>query len=851
VGRRDEFARLKAALSDLEEGEGGVLVLRGEAGIGKTRLLEEIREMARLRGVCTLESRCFAAESDVAYGPLIEGLLPVAREPSSENGSGPSFHQLGVLFPDHFPHPAPAHRDELEADAGRRRLYEEVAILLGRACDRTPRLWIVEDLHWIDGSSAALLHYVSRRLGRRPLLLLVSVRAREELDEATERLLDDWNGPARAEFLDLQGLSDEEIGDLVRQVRPEGLSDALVATIRKLAGGNPFFALEMASAAGELEAWGSTQRRSRDLLTHNLRSLIGVRLKGLDLEAVRLLETIAILERHARPFLVARTTNLSTGRVAEIGRTLYSRGLLHDDEGRLEFPHDITREYVYANMGELQRAALHLVAGEVLAGSGESVSASTLARHFALGGDRPRAYEYAIRAAELSSQSYAHDEAIDLASLAVRHAGSPEERAAGLQILGEAEAAAGSVARAVDHMVEAIDLGASTAPETVELRLKVARFYTELGQTSGLNGTLSLIEDTLPALDEDTRVHFRLEALQWKLKCSMRAGAYQASSQVKDEIEEAYRLIPSNKLNPRAHVAALYSLAAYACFQESALKAINLLDELKRLAPEPPASMELSLAALRTVALLRLARWDAAHHHLTTALEAARTKNDVLLIQSILNNLMVSAIEQGDWSQAVVLNGKLSDLAIGLPSEATNLLDHRLNEADMLFYQGETRKANEALSVSFDKLEERSSSNLIDVVSSLGLIRLGLGDREGACQLWERIQDIPTDDVRAVQDRYKPAWFRAYMTWTERRSFDACSRVLAEAESLERDVNIPSLYKIRWLIRMFAAVDDGQRLDSTSLRRSEEARNLRDARMGWFVYFAARWLKAAIRTASP
>jgi len=846
VGRRREFSRLKEALAGLEDGQGGVLVLRGEPGIGKTRLLEEIRELARLKGVFTLESRCFAAESDVAYGPLVEGLLPVARENARENGSAPTYHQLGVLFPDHFPDPGPARRNELEADAGRRRLYEETSLLLGRACDRTPRLWIVEDLHWMDGSSAALLHYVSRRLAGRPLLVLVSVRADEELEEATESLLDDWDGQGRAEFLEIEGLSDDEVSDLVRQVRPD-LSEAMAETIRRLAGGNPFFALEMVSAAGELEEWGSTQRTSRDLLTRSLRSLIGVRLKGLDLEAVRLLETIAILERHALPFLVARTTNLSTGRVAEIGRTLYSRGLLHDDDGRLEFPHDITREYVYSNMGELQRAALHLVAGEVLAGSQESVSASTLARHFALGGDRPRAYEYAMQAAEQSALSYAHGEAVDLASLAAKQAGSPSERAAALEILAHAEASAGSVGSAVEHMTEAVETGSYSVCDTVELRLSVARFYTELGEVERLDSTVAKIEEALPRLGAETGVQFRLEALQWQLKCALRTGSYHTSKELRDQIQSEYRATPTASLTARSQVAALYSLAAYACFHESAEKTVSLLTELRELVPELPAGMDLSLAALQTAALLRLARWDEAHHHLLSTLEAARAKNDVLLTQRILNNLLVCAIEQGDWTRGEDLDRQLSQVAIGLSPEAATFLDHRINEADLLFYQGDARRAQDVLRGVVSRLQETSSSDFADAASSLGLVNLQLGDFEEAQDLWMQLQGISADHLRAVQDRYKPAWFSAFMRFVETSSLAESRGLLSVAESYEESVNIPSLLKLRWVGCLLSAVAEGRSYDVGNLRTTEEAQGLRAARMGWFVYFGARWFKTVLR----
>lgn len=851
VGRREEFSLLKDALGRLEVGAGGVVVLRGEAGIGKTRLLEEVRDLARLRGIQTLESRCFAAESEVPYGPVVEGLASVAADPARENGDRPSYYQLGVLFPEHFDDPGEDRRDELEADAGRRRLFEETAMLLGRACDRTPRLWIVENLHWIDASSAALLHYVSRRLRDRPLLLLVSVRDDEALEEATQGLVDDWCGQGKAICLELDALSEEEVGDLVGEVRPEGLPEPITATIQRLAGGNPFFALEMVSAAADLEEWGSewgsSQHSSRKLMTRGLRSLIGVRLKGLDLEAVRLLETIAILERHARPFLVARTTNMSTGRVAEIGRTLYSRGLLHDEEGRLEFPHDITREYVYSNMGELQRAALHLVAGEVLAGSEESVSPSTLARHFALGGDRPRAYEYSLRAAEQSAHSYAHEEAIDLATMALSQSSNPRERAAALKILAEAESATGKVSSAAEHLSEAISLDVDGAEEGVELRLLAARLYTDLADSKRLTSTLEQIEERLPHLGTRVRFYCRMEALQWQLKLLMREGSFRASSEIRDEIQGIYRAANPEELSDRAHVAALYSLAAYSCFHESGDEAISLLNELADLVPSPPAPMEFQLPALRGAALLRLARWDQAEFCLRAAVQAARAKNDVLRTRLLLNNLLVSALEQGEWAQVDNLRSQLSEMVIGLPQWSTDVVDPLINQADLHFYRGEPRKAQDVLEALIGHLESNPSSMLAESFSALGLVKMQLGDLDGALRLWKRMQELPDDHLRSVQDQFKRAWFSASMVLGHDGSLDRSLDILSKAADRERGVNVASFHKIRWIQRLFVALAGSEQLGGEGLRSGEEASTLRESGLGWFVYFAARWFKVSGR----
>jgi DNA-binding SARP family transcriptional activator len=845
VGRRKEFAQLKNALRQLEGGKGGVVVIRGEAGIGKTRLLEELRELARLHGTRILESRCFAAEADVSYGPIVDGLQPIARDVASGSERGePTFFQLGLLFPEQFPRATPRGEAELEADAGRRRLYEETAALLRMATDDEPRLWIVEDLHWIDASSASLLHYVSRRLRDHALLVLVSVRTGQELDENTESLLHDWCGQSEATCVDVDGLSDQEMEELIESVSPAELSDAQVDFIRRLASGNPFFALQMASASSDLREWCPEAVSSRNLLTESLETLLGVRLKGLGLEPVRLLETVAILERHATPFLVARTSSLSTGRVAEIARTLYARGLLQDAEGRLEFPHDLTREYVYGNMGELQRAALHLVAGEVLAGSEEPVSPSTLARHFELGGDRPRAFEYALRAAEQSAHGYAHEEAIVLARLAISQATSRGERAAALRILAEAESASGSLEAAEAHLKELIDLAVLQPEETVTIKLKIARARVELSQFRSAELMLDEVEEATTQLSSTGHVDFEAEALHWRLKSAMMRGDIGASERAVCALRDLLPTVGETG-RERAEAVALYSLAGHSLFTMSIDTARQYCNRAIEVLGGSDPDLHLRLKTLHGAILTRSMEWSSASKLFRSALTEAKRLNDVRHILALVNNLACCHLEQGDWQQVSSLHKTFGDFASGLSETMSFRADIDLNYANSLFYQGKTRAAAASLEGILPTARRiGKTSVLLEMEALRGLVYAQLGRWRDVKQSHAILADLSPTDLGIIQDRFKVYWLRAFVA---RCSGEDCVGLWEEAASVDERSDRVGHLKLLWLRTLFAS-EMPSSIDPTTHR---DGRRLLESGLRWFAYFARRWIVQATGRRAP
>ncbi|MFQ5690184.1 MAG: AAA family ATPase, partial [Gemmatimonadota bacterium] len=445
VGRASEFEKLRTEVRQIRSKRGRILVLRGEAGIGKTRLLEEMAKIAPVEGIAHFRSRCYPAEANVAYGPILDGIQPIAtRLVKSSILASHDYYQLGHLFPQLFVRPPEEEFEAIDPAVRQRRLYEEVTDLIRRMCAATPVLWVVEDVQWIDRSSASLLHYIARRLRERPFTLILSVRSEIALGEAAARLMGEAGAQVETHFLDLGPLDEASVRELIVLAAGDADEDARQLA-EKYSGGNPFYALEILRAAQAGDGGGPRSQgltRASLLISNRLRVLLTARLQGLPPQALRLLEAVAALDRHAAPQHVTKVAGLLRHEAEPLSMELCARGLLREAEDRFEFTHDIMREFVYKNLGLLRRAALHLAVGEILA-SASDAGPAILAHHFQLGADQARAYEFAIRGAEEAVSTCAHREAVSMATVAQSVAATPEHRFAALRLRAEAELAAG------------------------------------------------------------------------------------------------------------------------------------------------------------------------------------------------------------------------------------------------------------------------------------------------------------------------------------------------------------------------------------------------------------------------
>jgi DNA-binding SARP family transcriptional activator/tetratricopeptide (TPR) repeat protein len=408
VGRQAERAALASLVAAASAGTAsGVLLVQGEAGIGKSRLLDELAQMVRAAGGRVLTGRAFEAEMVRPYGAWVDALRSVPKEAVGEGLRA----DLGSLLPDLGPVAIGA--------ADRNRLFDAVvALLTGLTADASPLALLLDDIHWCDEAAAALLHFVARGLPGSRVLLAVAARPGELADNhAVSHLVSALGREGRLRTLDLPSLSREEIEALARGVDPT----VDVARVAAECDGNPLFALELARAL-----------RGGDPRSETLSGLIDDRLARLDDRGRELLPWAAALGRSFDLDTLGAVAGLVPGELLAAVGGLEQRGIVRaDPAGRgYDFVHDLVRRSAYQRLSEPQRRLVHRHIAAVLEAmpDGEEALAGEIAHHAALGGDPERAARAAIRAGERCLRLFAQAEAAELAERGIRQVqGLPRE----------------------------------------------------------------------------------------------------------------------------------------------------------------------------------------------------------------------------------------------------------------------------------------------------------------------------------------------------------------------------------------------------------------------------------------
>ena len=840
LGREDEMEKLRAAVRLIADSPVTSLLVSGEAGIGKTRLVSEFTRSVALENVRLLESRCYPAEAEVPYGPVIDGLRPIAAEVARRPAKDlESFTRVGHLLPE-FEYLTRDEGHRVDPAAWRRRLYEEVTGLVRLGLEATPIVWIIEDVQWMDATSTSLLHYMTRRLEGFPFLLIATLRVARGADLPGALPLSPPGASDLSSEVRLAPLSAEEIGEILQRAAPDPGHKAALQLAQRLAGGNPLYALEVFRAAVGSTEWAAEASRWDPLTDARLSKVLAVRLKGLSRRALTLLQATAVLERQATPGAVAAIAGLTLPQAAEASVEPYARGLLQDREGHLEFVNDVVREYVYSSMTAVARTALHLTAAEFLADS-SATNAATLARHFHLGEDRARTYSNAMQAAREAKSSAGQMEAAAMADLALRNCKGQEERLAALHLLAEAELESAQLASAREHLDEILRLDVDMAVEDrVEVKFKLVTATGGQANWDEARRILSEIDrDTRLVRSKTRRTEIHLEVLNWRLKAASRINDTAQATRIRDRIERLRAAAQGvEQLTEEGAATAGCGLAAYELFYGSARKGLNILGDL-RIKEAWPEHLVHRIRLLRGLGNQRMGFWDASEHELKAAYGLAKKTNDTLQVASVLTNLACTAVERGSWDDARHYSDAAGNLHRALSSALDVLVPLRLNAANLAFYQGNVR---EAYSLYMDVYERAADSDYTEfkteLEACLGLAALQLRDTV-ATRRWLTACDTRETSLSGMQERFKVEWFWGYchrrvdpLTVNER-----LRRVAEQQESFDR---VGSL-KLRWLAEIIVPSPTAPSRGSKAETRGE----LSEAGLGWFVHFSDRWRRLA------
>lgn len=425
VGREKELAQLRAAVDELCAGQGGILFAVGDLGLGKTRLLAELEKIVEQRATL-FQAFCAAVPAPPPYGPFAAILRAWSgAEPDDEADVVSLQRQLGRLD-GIAPDTADGLARLLNLDHGDGRLMVEpipaFADWIKALASERPLVIALDDVHWLEPSSALLALELCELAMRLPILLVLTLRPDHESHGWRLRTSARAAHPSRARELRLEGLSDEHARELLFELAPTTES-ATVDEIVRRAEGNPLFLEQLLRAVGErgsLAAEPSDVRTvaTARLLPPALASIFVGRIDRLPLEARSVAQTAAAIGRTFSKDLLTRVVDPATAKVGL--PTLIDAGIVteHDSEPdqTWSFTHALLRD---AALSTLVRRRRREIFGRVAAALEQSVGAAhdehveLLAYYYARSDENERALHYQERAAEKAFRVGANTEASD------------------------------------------------------------------------------------------------------------------------------------------------------------------------------------------------------------------------------------------------------------------------------------------------------------------------------------------------------------------------------------------------------------------------------------------------------
>jgi DNA-binding SARP family transcriptional activator len=450
VERGDQWATLAAAWHALGSTRGGIALIDGEAGTGKTRLAEEFLRWIVADGGTVLRGRGYGGRTGMPYGPIVE-ILREALDQPGVGGTEPDWlAEVARLVPElrqRFPGlPSPSvTNDPMHG----RRLYEGVAQLILSLAAERPVAIAIDDLELCDEDSCGLFLFLSRRLERAPVLWLGMLTLGElEREAPAARLCRVWRTKPHAIAITLAPLSLTAVSALVAELgRLDDGADVrrFAERLHEVTGGNPFYIQEILKtlfAQGLLEVDSESRRWSLPRaetsgngldvpMPRSVHDAIAERVERLPEMAHAVLVTVAVAEIGCDTELLSHVHGISRLHAASLGDALVGRRLLTEEENAYRCAHPVIARVVRDALSPSRRREVHrslaLTLQALAAESGKRTLAGVIALHADRGGERGLAYQAALEASQVASDRFTQEEALSWLDQAATYARTADE----------------------------------------------------------------------------------------------------------------------------------------------------------------------------------------------------------------------------------------------------------------------------------------------------------------------------------------------------------------------------------------------------------------------------------------
>jgi DNA-binding SARP family transcriptional activator len=673
VGRDQVWKRMQATWQVAASGQPRLLILSGEAGVGKTRLAEDLLRWASRQGMITAVTQCYPAEGDLAYTPVAALIRSDALRPGLKRLPAEWLSEITRVAPDLI-----AIRPDLQPPGPmterwqRHRLFEALARAVLSA--ERPTLLFVDDLQWCDRDSLEWLHFLLRYSQRARLLVVGAMRI-EEIDAShpVVGLLEALHREGRASEIALDPLNQAETAELAGYVAGRTLSHEEVEHLYAETEGNALFIVEtmrgqpkgfVENGAFETDQFQSVQSSAqRPDLPPRVQAVIAWRLKQLSSEALAVLEAAAVIGRSFTFNVLARTAKLDENNLVRGLDELWQRRIVREQgPDAYDFTHGRLRSVAYAELSLARRRVLHRRVAEALEteyAAQRDAFSGQIAMHYERAGQVDQAVSYLRDAAAYARRLYAHEVAIAHFQHALALLGEqPLSRKADLyDLMGEVQHFIGRYEDARESWQHALDL--TPDPD----RLARANLYRKLGNAwrdqyryDEALQAYDAAEDALGSLSpEDNEAVWscwglikleRLNALYW---LGQATDMLKLISQVQSAFEQRGSTLQRARLHQISVLALLrknrYSLTPQAA--EHARAYLSLVAETGDINALPAAHFQVGFAQL----------WGARDLHsaeaeIQVALSLAERSGDISLEARCLTYLTVIARMRGQVEMA-------------------------------------------------------------------------------------------------------------------------------------------------------------------------------------------------------
>jgi tetratricopeptide (TPR) repeat protein/transcriptional regulator with XRE-family HTH domain len=721
IGREPELKALTDRWWRARQGHAHLALISGEPGIGKTRLAREVCARTRLDGAEVLSGSCYEFEAGAPYLPFVEGLrdwVGAQREAALREQLGATAPELARLVPEIEARLGPLPSNpSLPPDEARLRLFDNVARFYQSLGSAHGLLIFLDDLHWADQGTLALLHYLLRRLHGARVLVLAAYRELElGRTHPLSAALVAWNRERLTSRVTLDRLSKEETGAMLAALLGEPASSAeFTEAVHRETDGNPFFVEEVVKSLVEqgdvYRVEGGWERKGMAELTipQSIKEAIGQRLNRLSGECMEVLHTAAALGKVFAFNELAAVASSNEEHVLDALDEACGAQLVRAEGGEaFAFTHDKIREVLYEELNAIRRRRLHQRIAEglertYLTPALREAHVADIAHHFNQSGDLERGLSYSLAAAARAQRLLAVEEALhyyDQAREAAEALGLHAELANIHEAIGDIHLQRGMSPLAAEHGQQALTYVAPVdRPRRAVLNMKIGHAYTLVGDNRGPD-------------------FLRLA-------------------------EQAFD--PATQTNELAHT--LASLGRYHHYQARHRTAVEFYERARHLAepldqPDTLTDIYVYLAG----AYQHLAQFGESEIWARRSIALGERKNHPLAVAAGYEFLAEGANTQGHWARALEYGA--SDREIG---EKTGALARvawaEMSRAEALFGRGDLPLALETAQTALalaERLDERRvamdlGSLLVRIETDLGLEATARADGERWVQRSDRV----------------------------------------------------------------------------------------------------------------